>query len=194
MNSLIKNQKLGLLALGILAVGFLGLVLPIALQWNRWILVFALVRRLILVPLALSVIGLWLDRPKYAALIGIFLTGTLYLAPKFITIAGAVPGGRSAATIFCFVDQSGAHLEHITINVGGRPITLPKNKYWSEVAKIASLPVTDTPDLDLSADVAFTDGPSIEKQRLHTKKNGRALRHLIVFIRPERTLETIPFY
>src|SRR5689334_17025924 len=102
MNSLIKNQKLGFLALGILAVGFLGLILPIALHWNRWILVFAFVRRLIVIPLALSTIGLWFDRPKYAALIGIFLTGALYIAPKFITIAGAIPGGSSAATIVCF--------------------------------------------------------------------------------------------
>ncbi|HVK59502.1 MAG TPA: hypothetical protein VM735_12030, partial [Candidatus Kapabacteria bacterium] len=126
MNSLIKNQKLGLLALGILAVGFLGLVLPIAFHWNRWILVFVLARRLILIPLALSAIGLWLDRPKYAALIGIFLTGALYLAPRFITIAGTVPGGRTAATIVCFVDQSGAQLEHITLNVGGNSMKLPK--------------------------------------------------------------------
>jgi hypothetical protein len=195
MNPLIKNQKLGLIAIGILVAGFLGLLIPIAFHWNLWILAFVFVRRYILVPLALSVVGLWLDRPKYAALIGLFLAAALYVAPRFIIIAQAIPDdSRPAWSIICFVDQSGAPVESITLNFGDKTDTLRKSEYWSQIASFALLPITDTPNFELSAEVGFTDGPSIQKQPLQTKRNSKHLRHLIVFIRPERTLETIPFY
>lgn len=190
----LTKQKIGLIAIAILAVGFLGLAVPILLQWNRWILAFVFVRKLIVIPLTLSLVGLWLDRPKYAALIGLFLTAAIYISPRFIKLADAAPSGKSVTTIVCFIDQSRSDLEHITLNVGDSPMKLPKNKYWSGVAKMAPLPIIDTPELSLTADVGFVDGNSIFGHDLPTKHNGERLNRLLVFIRPDRTLETIPFY
>jgi hypothetical protein len=191
--SSIKTQIFGSISCVILLVGFMGLVVPIALHWNHWILVFAIVRKFIVVPCALALIGLFMDRPKYAALVALFGTVALYLSPGFIEIASTLPSGRPAASMICFVDQSGMELEHITLNVNGKPLELPKTKYWSRVAKFAAMPIRNTADLSLTADVGFVGAEPIKGEIIATNGSGDVIRHLIVFIRPDRKFDVIPF-
>jgi hypothetical protein len=189
----IRTQKFGIVSAVILFVGFMGFVLPIIMHWNHWILVFAFVRKLIIIPCALALIGLFMDRPKYAALLALIGTIVLYFSPKFIEIAGVLPSGRPAASIICFVDQSGMELEHITLNINDKPMKLPKTKHWSRVAKFAAMPIRDTAELSLTADVGFVGAGPIEREGIATNRSGDLIRHLIVFIRPDRKFDVIPF-
>lgn len=90
MISAIKNQQFGFLAIAILLAGFVGLLLPIAFQWNRWILLFALVHKAILIPVAFAIGGLWYDRPKYASIVALLLAVALYLAPKGLILVRTI--------------------------------------------------------------------------------------------------------
>lgn len=191
----LNAQKFGFVALSIVMVGFLGLLVPMILHWNNWIFAFAGVRRYILLPLAIAILGMLMDRPRRAAVVACLAAVAFYLSPWYVKLAGVMPQGDLAAwTIVCFVDQSGEELEHITLNVDGKPSKLPKNKYWSGVAKFACQPVTDTPELSLTADVGFVSKAPIEAQQIPTQRNGRHLRYALVFIRPDGKFDVTTFY